>query len=132
MTKSLADTSALRLLPVIAVVVGKFPFSCSTLSGGRNQGRQAGRSVGRLVGGPIARVGSRNFVEDRPLGLMPKVKPSLLANQDRAANDISPAQRSSSSSSSSRSNGWATRAMVGQSTNKQRKELYVTRYWHVN
>ena len=97
MTKSLADTSALRLLPVIAVVVGKFPFSCSTLSGGRNQGRQAGspvaRSVGGLVGGPIARVGSRNFVEDRPLGLMPKVKPSLLANQDRAANDISPAPK---------------------------------------
>ena len=98
MTKSLADTSALRLLPVIAVVVGKFPFSsCSTLSGGRNQGRQAGSSVARSpglsVGGPIARVvGSRNFVEDRPLGLMPKVKPSLLANQDRAANDISPAE----------------------------------------
>ena len=98
MTKSLTDTSALRLLPVIAVVVGKFPFSCSTLSGGaqsrqagKQAGRSVGRSVGRAVGGPIARVGSRNFVEDRPLGLMPKVKPSLLANQDRAGNDISPA-----------------------------------------
>ena len=102
------------------------------MGGAIKAGRPVARSVGRSVGGPIARVGSRNFVEDRLLGLMPKVKPSLLANQDRAANDISPAQRSSSCSSSSRSNGWATRAMVGQSTNKQRKELYVTRYWHVN